>query len=166
MMPRRVFFSFHYDDVVRAMNVRNSWVVRGDNETAGFIDKADFETVERQGDAAIRRWIDAQLHGTSVTVVLIGASTWSRPYVQYEIRQSYIKGNGLLGVSIHNIRDFRMQTSPAGQNPFAFSKVPGRTLLGGDISLPYRVPVYDWVNDNGRENMQRWIESVAPNAPR
>ena len=91
-MPRRVFFSFHYDDVVRAMNVRNSWVVRGDNEPVGFIDKAAFEVVERQGDAAIKRWIDAQMNGTSVTVVLIGTNTWSRPYVQYEIEQSLYQG--------------------------------------------------------------------------
>jgi len=58
-MARKVFFSFKYEDVSRAMVVRNSWVTRG-TEAAGFIDKADFESVKRQGDQAIKRWIDAQ----------------------------------------------------------------------------------------------------------
>lgn len=40
-MARNVFFSFKYDDVSRAMIVRNSDVIRGD-EKRGFIDKAEF----------------------------------------------------------------------------------------------------------------------------
>ncbi|MCH0018293.1 TIR domain-containing protein, partial [Enterococcus faecium] len=70
-MVRRVFFSFHYADVTRAMVVRNSWTLRGTKE-AGFVDKAEFEKVKRNGDIAIKNWIDNQLIGTSVTVVLIG----------------------------------------------------------------------------------------------
>ncbi len=35
-MARRVFFSFKYKDVSRAMVVRNSWVTQG-REAAGFI---------------------------------------------------------------------------------------------------------------------------------
>jgi MTH538 TIR-like domain (DUF1863) len=64
-MARKVFFSFKYEDVSRAMIVRNSDVIRGD-EKRGFIDKAEFEKVERQGDAAIKAWIDDQLQGTTV----------------------------------------------------------------------------------------------------
>ena len=48
-MARRVFFSFHYDnDISRSMAVRNSWVIQG-KEAAGFIDKAAFEQIKRQG---------------------------------------------------------------------------------------------------------------------
>ena len=39
------------------MVVRNGWVTQG-KEAAGFVDAADFETLKRQGDAAIKRWID------------------------------------------------------------------------------------------------------------
>lgn len=41
-MTRKVFFSFKYDDVHRAMNVRNSNVIGGVMKS-GFIDKAEFE---------------------------------------------------------------------------------------------------------------------------
>lgn len=52
-MARRVFFSFHYqNDINRSMTVRNSWVTQG-KEAAGFIDKADFEQIKRQGNNAV-----------------------------------------------------------------------------------------------------------------
>src|SRR2546425_4093289 len=104
-MARRIFFSFHYErDGWRAGQVRNSWVTK-DRESAGFWDAAAWEEVKRKGNAAIEKWIDDQLKGTSVTVVLIGAETASREYVGYEVKQSHIKGNGMLGIYIHNMKD-------------------------------------------------------------
>ena len=44
-MARRVFFSFAYEDVSRAMVVRNSGVLQG-TEAAGFIDAAEFRKIE------------------------------------------------------------------------------------------------------------------------
>ena len=93
------------------MVVRNRWVTQGGQIVSGVIDHADFEQVKRQGDAAIRRWIDKQLEGTSVTVVLIGADTLNRPYVQYEICESLKRGNSVIGVDINNIKDFNGRTS-------------------------------------------------------
>ena len=106
-MARRVFFSFHYDnDINRSMIVRNSWVTQG-KEAAGFIDKAEFEKMKRKGEKEVYKWIDKQLEGTSVTVVLIGAETLSRPFVQYEICKSLQRGNAVIGVYINWIRDMR-----------------------------------------------------------
>jgi MTH538 TIR-like domain (DUF1863) len=77
-MARRVFFSFHYEkDGQRASVVRNSWVTKG--EDGGFIDAAAWEEVKNKGDASVKKWIEEQLMGTSVTVVLIGSETSSRP---------------------------------------------------------------------------------------
>ena len=81
-MARKVFFSFKYEDVTRAMVVRQSAVTKGE-EAAGFIDKADFEKIKKQGDQAIKNWIDAQLKGTTVTAVLVGAETCASRWVKY-----------------------------------------------------------------------------------
>ena len=83
-MARKVFFSFKYDDVQRAMNVRNSNVIKGAIKS-GFIDKADFEEVERQGDNAIKAWIDKQLEGTTVTAVLVGEKTNKSRWVKCQV---------------------------------------------------------------------------------
>src|SRR5208282_3822493 len=149
-MARRVFFSFHYErDVWRAGQVRNSWVTK-DREGAGFWDAAVWEEVKKKGNEAIEKWIDDQLKGTSVTVVLIGAETSERPYVGYEIKQSYNKGNGMLGIYIHNMKDVKGQTDTKGKNPLSNWQVErdGKKVLFSEI-----YPAYDWVNDDGRNKM-------------
>src|ERR1039458_7214083 len=94
-MARKVFFSFHHKgDILKVGQIRNSWLTKGSD--CGFVDAADWESIKRQGDVAVKRWINNQLNGTSVTVVLIGEETSTRPWVLYEIKQSHIKGNGLL----------------------------------------------------------------------
>src|SRR5258708_3117326 len=102
-MPRKVFFSFHYKrDSVRAGQVRNSNVVRNQRvETSDFIDSVKGEEVQRNGEQAIKDWIAAQLHGTSVTGVLVGAQTAQRKWIKYEIDESLKRGNGLLSIYIH-----------------------------------------------------------------
>jgi len=144
-MARKVFFSFKYEDVSRAMVVRNSWVTQG-KEAAGFIDKADFEEVKKKGDQAIKNWINKQLEGTSVTVVLVGSHTCSSRWVKYEIEQSKAKGNGLLGIDISKIKDLQGNTSERC----------------GEIPQGY--PFYLWNKNDGYNNMGDWIEKAATDA--
>ena len=97
---RRVFFSFHYDrDVWRTNTVRNSQVVEDMKKRSWiFYDAADREAVRRKSPHAVKSWIEQNMKGTSVTVVLIGAETSTRYWVQYEIRKSVDLRKGLLGV--------------------------------------------------------------------
>ncbi|OQS20021.1 MTH538 TIR-like domain (DUF1863) [Chromobacterium violaceum] len=141
-MARKVFFSFKYDDVHRAMNVRNSNVITGVAKS-GFIDKADFEEVERQGDKAIKSWIDKQLEGTTVTVVLVGANTNKSKWVKYEIEQSIVRGNGILTLDISKIANLQGNTTDC-----CSLRVPG-----------YKH--YLWNKDNGRDNLGKWVEAAA-----
>lgn len=158
-MARKVFFSFHYADVWRVMQIRNCWVVRGEKEATGFVDKADFEKVERQGAKAITNWIDDQLTGTSTTIVLIGQETASRPYVRYEILQSYNRGNGLLGIRIHNMKDEKGESQWfGGSNPFDAVEVEGGIFGNTALSNKLAIPIYDWATDDGRKNIASWID--------
>lgn len=104
-MARKTFFSFHYSrDLWRVNQIRNSHVIEGVS-AAGFRDASLWEEAKKKGDAEIKKLIDAGLEGTSVTVVLIGAATAGRKYVAYEIAQSIKRGNGILGVRIHALKD-------------------------------------------------------------
>jgi antiphage defense system Thoeris ThsB-like protein len=161
-MPRKVFFSFHYErDGQRASVVRNSWVTKGDE--AGYIDAVKWEEVKGRGDAAIRRWIEEQLDGTSVTVVLIGAETSSRDWVKYEIQRSYSRGNGMLGIYLHNIKDFKGNTDLTGNNQFG---PLGTDATGNAIYFWSIYSTYDWVLNNGYDNLGTWIEEAAKKAGR
>jgi len=132
-MARRVFFSFHFEnDIWRANQVRNCNVVAGP-DVAGFFDHSEYEGAKRKGEEEIKRLIRSKLTGTTVTVVLIGSETASRPYVQYEIQQSIGQKNGLLGIYIHHLEDQEGRTSNQGPKP----------------AVPYGVefPAYAWDKD-------------------
>ena len=160
-MARRVFFSFHYErDAWRAAQVRNSWVTKREGETV-FFDAADWEQVKSKGEDATRNWIDSQLEGTSVTVLLIGSETSEREYVVYEIKQSYRRGNGILGVYIHNLKDQQGRTDNKGKNPLdsLYIEKDGQRT---DLSQIYHT--YDWVNDDGYNRIADWIEEAGQKA--
>ena len=118
-MAKRVFFSFHYQDVIdfRANVVRNHWMTKPDREAAGFFDASIWESAKKQGDIALKRLINAGLDNTSNTCVLIGSDTYMRPWVRYEILKSFRRGNNIFGVHINGIRGKDGQTKPLGINP-------------------------------------------------
>jgi hypothetical protein len=153
-MARKTFFSFHYErDAWRAGQVRNSNLL-ADEDEYGFVDSVEWEKIERQGVEAIKRWIKFQLEYTSVTVVLIGAETSQRPWVDYEIRESWRRGNGLVGVWIHNVKDQNQKTDTQGANPLDLIKFSDGKPLSSVCKK------YDWVLDDGRNNLGKWIEEA------
>jgi hypothetical protein len=121
-MAKRVFFSFDYEDVksFRANVVRNHDFTKENGQEAGYIDASIWEEAKKHRENEIKRLINSKLDGTSVTCVLIGSRTWSRPWVRYEILKSYDRGNLLFGVHINSVPDKNQQTFAAGPNPFDF----------------------------------------------
>jgi hypothetical protein len=147
-MARRVFFSFEYEhDVSRANVVRKSGITKG-IEDAGYIDAAEFEKVKKNGETAVKTWIGEQLKGTTVTVVLVGEYTCSSKWVKYELEASEKRGNGLLGIDISKIEDFKGKTSERCGK------------------LPDGYPFYLWFKDKGYENLGTWVEKAAKAAGR
>jgi len=141
-MARRAFFSFHYErDIWRTNVVRNSGVVEG-SAAAGFHDASLWEEAKEKSDAEVKKLIDKGLLGTSVTIVLIGAETSTRKFVDYEIEQSIARGNGLLGIKISGIRDKDGKTDAQGA-------VPARLTKAG-------APSYTW----DRDKFGDWVEAA------
>ena len=162
-MARRVFFSFHYArDIRRIQQVRQSWVLRPGGEAQPFYDAAEFEKVKARA-GGIKSWIEEQLKGTSVTVVLYGAETFDREWVRHEIIRSHNLKKGLLAIDIHNVRDPQNGTDIQGKNPLSYwyDEVGGRKSYLSD-----QYANYDWVRDNGHANMPNWIEDAARAAGR
>jgi len=141
-MSRRVYFAFHYEqDIFRVNVVRQSNVVLG-VEQAGFFDNSEYEEAKRKDDATIRRLIRDRISGTSVTVVLIGAETHLRPWVDFEIEESINNHNGFVGVFIHTIPCARtLYTSIHGRLPLA---------LGGELC-----PTMTWSTASQRFSVLR-----------
>lgn len=162
-MARKVFFSFHYDrDVRRIVQVRNSWVVRAKGESQPFYDKAEFEEAKKRA-GGIEKWIEEQLSGASVTVVLFGAETYDREWVRYEIKRSYELGKGILAIDIHNVKDPQHGSDVQGRNPLEYWSIT-QNGVKKTFSQIYRT--YDWVTNNGFDNISAWIEAAAKAAGR
>jgi hypothetical protein len=120
-MAKRVYFAFHYQDVIdfRANVVRNHNALT-DAQKAGYFDASIWETAKKTSDLALKRMINSELTGTSVTVVLVGSQTYERRWLRYEIIKSVEKGNVMLGVHINGIKGKDGQTKVYGPNPFDY----------------------------------------------
>lgn len=157
-MARFVFYSFHYEkDIWRAFEVRNHWVTKGGFYDCGVIDAAEFEEIKRKSDQAIKDWIDMQLLGTSVTIVLIGAETLLRPYVQYEIEQSYKQGNGLIGIRVDWLKDQNGNYADRGSTHLKI----GTNESGQPIYFEDVADIYCYKHDDGYNNLGKWVEMAA-----
>lgn len=132
---RRVFFSFHYQsDIWRVNQVRNSWRYQheGQREATGFFDGSIWERSKRTSDDSLKALIREGLKNTSVTCVLAGSDTYARRWVRYEIARSIVKGNGLMVVRVHNMKNQAGYVSNKGPNPLDYMgtyKVDGGRIL-------------------------------------
>jgi len=157
-MKRKVFYSFHYvPDNWRAAQVRNMGVVEGDEPTSDN----DWESIKSRGDNAIKSWIDRQMTGTSCTVVLVGAATANRPWINYEIAESWRRKKGVVGVCVYGLQDRFRQQSNRGANPFQFVRLNDRVMMPSVVKL-YDSPYADSndVYSHIRRNLADWIEDA------
>lgn len=156
-MAKRVFFSFYYEnDLSRALVVKNNWSLK-ENEESGFINNSEFERMKRDGDEMIERWIDKQLTGTTVTVVLIGNETLDSSYVQYAIKKSYERGNAIIALKIGKIKNLSQQTSISQSAVKIVGKKSDGELLWLDEIIDGE---YDYIKNDGYNNLEKWINHV------
>lgn len=120
-MAKKVYFAFHYQDVIdfRANVVRNHNGLTSAQE-AGYFDGSIWESAKKTSDLALKRMINSELVGTSVTSVLVGSQTYARRWVRYEIMKSLEKGNSLIAIHINGITGKDTLTKPLGPNPFVY----------------------------------------------
>lgn len=143
-MARRTFFSFNYmKDIWRVNQIRNMPNIIG-TAAAGFQDASLWEEAKKKGDKEIKKMIDNGLKNTSVTVVFITYGTSTRKYINYELDQSLVRGNGLLGVQIHDLKDQNGNTASAGA-------IPSQIEDNGFKAYKY----------SNKDRLAAWIEDAA-----
>ncbi|HUY12811.1 MAG TPA: TIR domain-containing protein [Terriglobia bacterium] len=123
---RKVYFAFHFDDIMRVNNVRQAWKI--DHPDAplmrSFYDSSLWESRRSDGPESLKNLIRDGVEYTSAVCVLVGSETWSRRWVRYEIARAVIDDRGLLAVHLNNIQHHkRHQPDPLGSNPLAYMGV-------------------------------------------
>lgn len=142
-MARRAFFSFHYKHVWKVNQIRSMTNIIG-TSAAGFQDASLWEATKQQSDKAIKALIDKGLNNTSVTVVCVTNGIANRKYINYEINQSLARGNGLVAVQIHHLKDQYGNTGSAGA-------IPSQIAANGFKAYKYST----------KESLAKWIEEAA-----
>ncbi len=161
-MKRRVFFSFEYrKDAWRASQVRNMGKV---DKSSTFSDN-DWEEVKWKSNPAIRKWIDEQMAMRSCIVVLIGATTSSRPWVKYEIEKAYELKKGIVGIRIDRLKDQNGEQTTEGSNPFYQLYTDNGSRLSNYVTVfKSKYSSSSYVYDDIKENIEELIENAIKNA--
>lgn len=134
----RVFVSYHhggdqnyYDAFSKTFC--DTYDIITDNSLERKVDSDDVDYV-------MRRIRENYITGSSCTIVLVGAETWGRKYVDWEIKSTLDKQHGLIGVQLPTL-------------------LPGSS---GTVSVP------DRLNDNIHSKFALWITwaeiTASPNA--
>jgi hypothetical protein len=154
-VARKVFYSFHYKpDCWRVGTVRNIGAIE-DNPAAS---DNDWESVTKRGDDAIENWIASQMAGRTCTVVLVGAETANRKWINHEIVKSWNDGLGVVGIRIHGLKNAAQETSSMGGNPFDHVQHNSSGKLLSSIVKCYDPPGYT------SQDRYAWIKANLPNA--
>ena len=83
-----------------------------------YYDHSIWESAKTTSPLALKRLINKELEGTSVTAILIGSQTYARRWVRYEIIKSIERNNRVIGIHINGIAGKDKLTKPLGTNPF------------------------------------------------
>jgi hypothetical protein len=121
-VKRKAYFSFHYDDVMRANVVRNAWKITHPDSALmrSFYDSSLWESRKLEGDDALKKLIRDGVGYTSTVCVLIGSETWQRRWVKYEMARAIIDEKGLCAVHLNSIRHHHTLTPHThGYNPLS-----------------------------------------------
>jgi hypothetical protein len=154
-MKRQVFYSFHFDkDVMRVQQIRNIGVIEGNTP----VSPNDWEQVRRNGENAVKKWIDDNMKYKNCVVVLIGSETANRRWVDYEIRKAWGDGKALLGIYIHNLKDPKTGVCNQGANPFDNITLNNGRKLSSFVQC-YNPYSFDAYNDIAR-NLESWAENA------
>ena len=124
---RKVFVSYHHGGdqayyVAFSRDFHDTYEVVTDNSLERSIDSEDVDYV-------MRRIRENYISGTSCTMVFVGAATWGRKYVDWELKATLDKQHGLIGVML--------PTLPIAAN--------------GNVSVPERL------NDNIGSGYAVWV---------
>lgn len=154
-MPKRIFYSFHFDnDVMRVQLIRNIGSIEGNKP----VTPNKWEEIKNTGSNKIKEWIEDNMKGKSCVVVLVGEDTANRKWVKYEIKKAWEDGKGLLGIYIHNIKCARNGYGKKGVNPFdQFTFENGKKL--SSVVKCYNPSSVDTYNDI-KNNIDSWIDDA------
>jgi len=95
------------------------------------------------------------VRGSKETQPFLDRVEWEK----IKIKRSYELGKGILGIFINRIKDPQLGTDSKGKNPLDYWNIDG-------VPFSRMYKSYDWVSNDGYQNISGWIESAAKSSGR
>lgn len=100
------------------------------------------------------------MKGKSVVIVLIGSGTAGRKWINYEIKEGWEDGKGVLGVYVHRLKDAQENQSSRGNNPFDPFTLDGVSMASVVSAHDPPYTTSKFVYGHIQDNLGDWIESA------
>lgn len=108
-MARRIFICYEGEDRNRAKGFRLlRW---NENVELDFFDRHLLDPIQSKDPDYVKKVIRERMHGTSLTIVIIGEKTHESEWVDWEIRETIANRKGVLGIRVKDAGNVR--TPPA-----------------------------------------------------
>ena len=100
-----IFISHKGTDDDHVQSLKKRLIDKGFNIRNFSVDSTKHTSKKRPSDAVIYRFLRRQVSWSGTFICLIGEDTHKSKYVNYEIRQAYLKGKRIVGVFKHGCKD-------------------------------------------------------------
>lgn len=97
------------------------------------------------------------MDGTSVIILCFGLKTSTRPWVKYELEKAHKENRGIVAIDLSGMSTMQHEIDAAGINPLK----KAYDSAGTELIYYSNYKTYNWINDSGRNNIDKWVEKAA-----
>ncbi len=137
-----IFISHHGKDDDKVQALKERLCSSGYNVHNFSVDSTKHKDGRKPTDAVIARFLRMQIRWSGTFVCLIGKDTYTRPWVNFEIRQAHLQGKRIIGVYAHGFKDTELPEAfkRYGNNTFGWNSIDkiGDAIAGKP--LPFENP--------------------------
>lgn len=155
---RYIFPSYDWDDAWLVNQIMNLPEVIG-AKNIGFLKGVPNEEI-KQSDDKIKKWIDENMNKCSCLILFCGENTYKSRWVKYEIELAREKNKGRFIIQLEGMTKRDNTICKRGIDPYEYY---GFYSCGGIKA--YEIKSYNWINNNGINNISSWIEDAINRRP-
>ena len=155
---RYIFPSYDWDDawlVNQIINLPNILGVKN----MGFLKGVPNEEI-KQSDEKIKKWIDENMQNCSCLILFCGERTYKSKWVKYELESAREKKKGRFIIHLADMVKMDNTLCKQGIDPYEYHGFYNNKGTGG-----YIIKSYNWIKDDGINNIGAWIEDAISRRP-
>lgn len=102
---KNIFISHFHKDDAQVQQLKKRLNDIGCSVRNFSIDSSKHKDGRKPSDAVVQRLLDIRIKSCTTFICLLGTDTYTRPWVNYEIRKAYQEGKQVVGVYTHGNKD-------------------------------------------------------------